>query len=395
MPCHHELCLPCFKLMTDQTSLLCPICRLRISTWSRNASNSNSLVNTTRWEQIQRKFPSEVKNRIDGKSAQIVADSIEKYNKLGVVDETYRTVSTVPSISKVTPVHVAEPGEIRNEYLEYLRREKAKLKEEQESEERASIELIQKLVQEEEHVPFDTYMNLLNHEQNVRPSSVQPRSSGIQRSESMMYSGYATIRARRPLPQANCPRSLDPRNETSTRLTGPISTADISSNEAAATSSVNRHVTPIPVISLRSRQVGSVIASETAPGTSNYSENTPELAGSAQHESNLTEPKRRGALGLSRNVSITAASLRKRPNLSAAVATISRATTSSAHLDVVESRVSTLRRTGTTARRVKLDVTAEASQVMDVSSDSASIISIDDSDMSNTTRSLRSRVTRK
>jgi hypothetical protein len=392
MPCHHELCLPCFKLMTDQTSLLCPICRLRISTWSRNASNSNSLVNRTRWEQIQRKFPNEVKNRIDGKSAQIVAESIEKYNKLGVVDETYRTVSTVPSISKAAKIHVAEPGEIRNEYLEYLRREEAKLKEEQENEEKASIELIQKLVQEEEHIPFDTYVNLLSKEENVRPSGALPRqaSSGIQRSESMIYSGYATIRARRPLHQNTT------KNEpaSASRQTGPISSADLSTHETATSS--NRLVTPRPALSLRSRQIDSVLASTSVSTTT--SEHTPEIASSNQAEST----KRRGATGLVRNVSITAASLRKRPNLNPVdkAATISRATTSSAHLDMAENRVSTLRRVGT-ARRVQLDVTSETSRVMDVSSDnssgSVSIISIDDSDVSysSTARALRPRTTKK
>lgn len=81
MPCSHELCLPCFKSMLDLTNFSCPMCRMRISSWSRYASNSNSLVNQERWEFIQKAFPIEIKNRIEGKTAQILTESIERQKK--------------------------------------------------------------------------------------------------------------------------------------------------------------------------------------------------------------------------------------------------------------------------------------------------------------------------
>ena len=66
MPCGHELCMPCFKLNVQETSLTCPMCRKRISTWARQGARNKTLVNQRRWRDIQLAFPEKVKHRLEG-----------------------------------------------------------------------------------------------------------------------------------------------------------------------------------------------------------------------------------------------------------------------------------------------------------------------------------------
>lgn len=163
MPCGHELCLPCFKSMTDLTNFLCPMCRQRISTWYRNAANSNTLVNKDRWKFIQNHFSKELKNRIEGKTPQIIANEIEEHKKgLHCASETSQACS--------------KPGEIRKEYQEYLRREQERIRIEKENEEKQSLELIHKLIQEEERLSINDYINILNNNDNIN-TPVAPRSN--------------------------------------------------------------------------------------------------------------------------------------------------------------------------------------------------------------------------
>lgn len=162
MPCSHELCLPCFKSMTDLTNFLCPMCRQRISTWYRNAANSNTLVNQDRWKFIQNHFSKEIKNRIEGKTAQIIAKEIEDQKKgIGTSSESKHPCS--------------KPGEIRKEYQEYLRREQERIRVDKENEEKQSLELIHKLIQEEERLSLNDYINILNNNNHNTP--VPPRSN--------------------------------------------------------------------------------------------------------------------------------------------------------------------------------------------------------------------------
>ena len=104
MPCKHEICLICFDRMLDKTNLCCPLCRQDISTWSRAARIANRLVDMQHWKEIQQKFPVEVKNRLEGKSEQIAADSL---------------ASLIPGAKKQK---CSEEGEVRKEYLEFLRK---------------------------------------------------------------------------------------------------------------------------------------------------------------------------------------------------------------------------------------------------------------------------------
>ena len=66
MPCKHELCIQCFKTHVENTSLTCPMCRLRISIWVRKHAKDDQLVNKQRWELIKSLFPERVQRRIDG-----------------------------------------------------------------------------------------------------------------------------------------------------------------------------------------------------------------------------------------------------------------------------------------------------------------------------------------
>ena len=383
MPCHHELCLPCFKSMIDQTNLLCPICRLRISTWSRNASNSNTLINQARWEQIQRKFPNEIKVRMEGKTAQVISDSIEKYKKSGVMDDTYKTAvafsssQTSVSSSKKT-VHCAEPGEIRSEYLEYLKREEEKKRIEKENEEKLSLELIQKLVQEEESLPFDAYLTLLNRETPVLSAANNSRQN----------------------------------TNRSAQIAPVIRTAPViaSANTAGTSANVLRHpsfVDLLPSASSSSTTAAIEINSSSSSTTLSQTSQTPVVVEDG------TLRRRAGATGLNRNVSITAASLRSRPSVRQSVArkneiqshlrALAPSTSNEARLRdaSAESQVSTTgdtltRRGGGAARRRKLDNTTvdhlnDTNESNTSSNASASVISFDEGNETMSTRSLRPR----
>ncbi|CAH1781173.1 unnamed protein product [Owenia fusiformis] len=131
MPCNHELCMPCFKKNVQETSLLCPICRTRIATWSRRASKTNSLIDYNRWKQIQELFPTRVRNRIEGRDD---SDSSDE--------------------ESVTPVFhtVAEPGEVRREYELELKKLQAQQEIERQKEAEESEALIRQLQEEEERL---------------------------------------------------------------------------------------------------------------------------------------------------------------------------------------------------------------------------------------------------
>lgn len=66
MPCEHELCKSCFKQNVEEANFLCPLCRMRISSWARRNSRNGTLVNVKRWEQIQKLFPDKCQKRLRG-----------------------------------------------------------------------------------------------------------------------------------------------------------------------------------------------------------------------------------------------------------------------------------------------------------------------------------------
>ena len=66
MPCEHELCRPCFKKNVEEANFVCPLCRMRISSWARRNTRKGTLVDSKRWEQIQRLFPEKCQKRLRG-----------------------------------------------------------------------------------------------------------------------------------------------------------------------------------------------------------------------------------------------------------------------------------------------------------------------------------------
>jgi hypothetical protein len=199
MPCKHELCLECFDQIKDLLNLECPICRVEIGKFT----NSRSLINWDRWKKIETKFSKEIKLRRDGRTAQLVAESIANYNNFGIVDDTYKSIviescpkrqydllsTSVDSDSYNEPSPFEEKckydttgqekeksqakqseEEGPNEYLiEFLRKEK-------EEEERQSLLAIQMLLEQEDNISYEAYVNLLKREQEVKSPSPVVRS---------------------------------------------------------------------------------------------------------------------------------------------------------------------------------------------------------------------------
>uniref|UniRef100_A0A4W5PWI7 RING-type E3 ubiquitin transferase n=1 Tax=Hucho hucho TaxID=62062 RepID=A0A4W5PWI7_9TELE len=64
MPCSHSVCLHCFKRTVEFTSLCCPLCRLRVSSWARKQSREKSLVNVELWEIVRKSYPQRCKRRM-------------------------------------------------------------------------------------------------------------------------------------------------------------------------------------------------------------------------------------------------------------------------------------------------------------------------------------------
>ena len=69
LPCLHRLCLACFDKQVEEVNYTCPICRHRISNWARIVSRENNLVDETLWGDIQRRFPSIVRDHLQNKIA--------------------------------------------------------------------------------------------------------------------------------------------------------------------------------------------------------------------------------------------------------------------------------------------------------------------------------------
>ncbi|KAG7483844.1 hypothetical protein MATL_G00042600 [Megalops atlanticus] len=124
MPCMHSVCLPCFKRTVELTSLCCPLCRLRVSSWARRHSREKSLVNTELWDRVRQSYPERCKRRMEQREGETVGKEI-----------IFRA-----------PVHICKPGEIRQEY----EKQKKKMEEEKEKGEKASEEAIHKSLENDQ-----------------------------------------------------------------------------------------------------------------------------------------------------------------------------------------------------------------------------------------------------
>ncbi|OCT78870.1 E3 ubiquitin-protein ligase rnf168 isoform X2 [Xenopus laevis] len=125
LPCKHTLCNPCFQMTVEKTSLCCPFCRKRVSTWARH--HSRTLVNKELWEIIQKQHPNECRRRASGQDSDDLADEL--------------TYCPAPLLCK--------PGEIRQEYESEVNKIEAERFAQEEAERKASEDYIQKLLAEE------------------------------------------------------------------------------------------------------------------------------------------------------------------------------------------------------------------------------------------------------
>ncbi|XP_071422926.1 E3 ubiquitin-protein ligase RNF168 [Pithys albifrons albifrons] len=127
LPCGHTLCNSCFQLTVEKTSLCCPFCRRRVSSWARYNARRNTLVNWELWEKIQKNYPEECKRRINGQDLE-------------------EEIVCVPK-----PQHqLSKPGELRQEYEAEISKVEAERRAHEQEENKASEEFIQRLLAEEE-----------------------------------------------------------------------------------------------------------------------------------------------------------------------------------------------------------------------------------------------------
>ncbi|XP_029964145.1 E3 ubiquitin-protein ligase rnf168 [Salarias fasciatus] len=127
LPCKHTFCKECFQESVDKAALCCPLCRRRVSTWTRLHSRNNTLINQQLWTQIQTCFPQQCERRLAGQEA----DNTEEH-----------TVFSFP--------RVCQPGELRQEYEDQISKMTEERRAQDEEQKRASEELIQKLMEEEQ-----------------------------------------------------------------------------------------------------------------------------------------------------------------------------------------------------------------------------------------------------
>ncbi|XP_024133735.1 E3 ubiquitin-protein ligase rnf168 [Oryzias melastigma] len=129
LPCAHTFCKSCFLESVDKATLCCPLCRKRVSTWARQHSKNQTLVDQVLWTRIQTAFPLQCQRRLSGQDAD---------------DEDRLAPLWVPRVSL--------PGELRQEYEDQVTKLMEERRQQDEEEQHASEEYIQRLLAEEEEL---------------------------------------------------------------------------------------------------------------------------------------------------------------------------------------------------------------------------------------------------
>ncbi|XP_011691275.1 PREDICTED: uncharacterized protein LOC105452119 [Wasmannia auropunctata] len=128
LPCTHNLCLRCLQGTFEHNSLSCPLCRVRVGSWLRTATKSETLVNHGLWELIRSKFPKEVESKHNG----------EEEGDLGL-DADY-------AANRI----LSAAGEIHREYKAQLQMAEEEMRRQRQAEQMASEALIQKIQVEDQ-----------------------------------------------------------------------------------------------------------------------------------------------------------------------------------------------------------------------------------------------------
>ncbi|XP_019961118.2 E3 ubiquitin-protein ligase rnf168 isoform X2 [Paralichthys olivaceus] len=155
LPCTHTFCKVCFLETVDKSTLCCPMCRKRVSSWARLNSRNNTLVDQQLWHQIQSSFPLQCERRLKGQ---------EDEDDSGVL-------VCAPSVSR--------PGELRQEYEDQITKLTEEKRVMEEEERRASDALIQRLLAEEEAELQEESRRRADDERLARLLSNQLNSSSV------------------------------------------------------------------------------------------------------------------------------------------------------------------------------------------------------------------------
>ncbi|OXU22109.1 hypothetical protein TSAR_000661 [Trichomalopsis sarcophagae] len=135
LPCAHNLCLSCLRGTVEHSSLSCPLCRQRVGSWLRTATNrQDSLVNDELWQLIRRTFPEELGLAHDAPDLDLAAAP------LPLAFRDYYPAKK----------QISAPGEIRREYEVQLQMVEEEMRRQREKDRLASEAIIRKIQQEEE-----------------------------------------------------------------------------------------------------------------------------------------------------------------------------------------------------------------------------------------------------
>ncbi|KAG7262706.1 hypothetical protein CRUP_006136 [Coryphaenoides rupestris] len=147
LPCNHSFCKPCFLQSVAQTSLCCPLCRTRFSSWARLHSRRHTLVNQELWRKVQNSFPLQCQRRLSGE----VVEEEEAQGMPCFLQSVAQTSLCCPlcrtRVLLLARLHSARHTLVNQELWRKLEEERRAGEEE---ERRASEEFIQHLLQEEE-----------------------------------------------------------------------------------------------------------------------------------------------------------------------------------------------------------------------------------------------------
>ncbi|XP_066521487.1 E3 ubiquitin-protein ligase RNF169 isoform X2 [Hoplias malabaricus] len=109
MPCGHSVCLHCFRRTVQLSSLCCPRCRLRVSSWARKQTREKKLVNIELWEKVRQSYPERCRRRMEQRDRATGGEDIFR-----------------------SPTQIFKAGEMRQEY----EKQKIKVTRDEDTEER-------------------------------------------------------------------------------------------------------------------------------------------------------------------------------------------------------------------------------------------------------------------